>query len=223
MKPTRTPGPRLRRRRGTQQGADTRAAILDAAQDLLREHWLDQLPLAQLSEKCGRARASILGQFPNGWPDILNTLAIRELCDIDTLWKEALALKRVGPVERVQHVLEPCLTRASETGLLYANLRAAMFTWGDENQAIFESGLQDIIRMIVECLVHPGPVPEGPAGDRVWLVAESLYYQALDLAARPWWMVGTWEERRATLEVLIETVVTGLALGAEGGKGKAGK
>ena len=133
---------------------------------------------------------------------MITSLAIRELDYVDSYWAEALALKRVGPVERVCHVLEPMLRRAESAGLLFANLRGAMFTWGEENQATFRCGIQDYVLMISECLTHPEPAESVVGNERVWIVSESLYYQTLDLSARPWYVVDTWDERRAALIAL---------------------
>ncbi len=74
--PTRS---RLRRTAHTPRGRETRAAILKAARKNCSEQWLDQLSLTELARTAGTTRASVLFQFPEGWPDIAAELQVEEL------------------------------------------------------------------------------------------------------------------------------------------------
>ena len=76
----------MRRKAKTPRGVDVMDRVVKAAKKLLGENWLDQISITELAREAGIVRASLLLQFPNGWPDIANTILIRELDNDYLCW-----------------------------------------------------------------------------------------------------------------------------------------
>ena len=115
----------------TQRGRDTRDEILRAARTLASERWIDEVPFVELAAKADVARGSLLHAFRD-WHTVLYDLFSAEIDRLDESFTAAVALKRVRPADRVSAMLCPLLDRAEQTGLLYPNLRGAMFAWQGE-------------------------------------------------------------------------------------------
>ena len=64
----------MRRKAKTSRGVDVMDRVVEAAKTLLSENWLDEVSITELAREAGIVRASLLLQFPNGWPDIANTI-----------------------------------------------------------------------------------------------------------------------------------------------------
>jgi len=173
---------RIRRGAHTPRGQQTRAAILGAARQMCREQWLDQLSLAELARAAGTTRASVLFQFPEGWPDIAAELMVEELEAARQAVAE-LAKARLKPEQRLRQSLHYFLTRSEELGALLPNLRAFSYFWGDAIDALVtptrEATLDQIALLL--CTVAPGRQPPAEARN----AAETLVFFAFDLVAAP--------------------------------------
>lgn len=195
----------------TQRGKDVKGAVKAAASRLLEVRWFDQISLVEVAKAAEVARASLLLQFPQGWPEILFELYFDESPYDETV--DRMEACKVGPpVDRVARFLEPLLVRAQETGRLYPNIRGAMFTWGEEFGGVAQCWIEDFSTMLVELMTQSQPIVDEVTELRTFRAAESLYYSALDLASTEWRFSTTWVERQATLRSLIESVFVGLGL-----------
>lgn len=199
----------VRRKPKTARGEDAQSAVLRAAQKLLSERNSSAIPIVELAERAGIARASLLLQFPGGWPEILNTLAVQEIDFLDTAYEELLAAKGMRRDEKAYRLLEALLARAESTGRLYPNLRAAMFTWGEDNQGIYRCGLDDMVAMIATLLRSATDGSE--TAERTFgYFGESLLHLAWDLASFEGLWMRTWTERRAALRHAVTAALLAL-------------
>src|ERR1035438_1428399 len=159
-----------RRDAPTQRGKDVKEAVKAAASRLLHEKWVDQVSLVEVAKAAEVARASLLLQFPQGWPEILFELYWDEF-PYDETYDRMMACKSGSAVERVMRFLEPILLRGQQTGRLYPNIRGAMFTGGEEVNGIEKCWAEDCSAMIVELMTLSVPVGDEAKGLRVFRVA----------------------------------------------------
>lgn len=198
---------RIRRGAHTPRGRETRAAILAAARQMCTEQWLDQLSLAELARAAGTTRASVLFQFPEGWPDIAAELLIEELEAARTA-VDGLARARLKPEERLRQSLHYFLARSEELGALLPNLRAFSYFWGDAIDALVtptRDATLDQIALLLR-IVAPGQQPAAEARS----AAETLVFFALDLVAAPIYRRLPPAERAAKLDTAITLMLKGL-------------
>ena len=198
---------RIRRGARTPRGRETRAAILKAARKMCAECWLDQLSLAELAREAGTTRASVLFQFPEGWPDIAAELLIEEL-EVSAKAMAALAKGRTKPDAQLRASLHHVLTRADELGALLPNLRAFNSFWGDNVQAIVAPADNANLERIAQLLRSTAPGRQSAAESRD--SAEALYAYALDLVCAPLHRHLTAEQRTAKLDTAINLMLKGL-------------
>jgi AcrR family transcriptional regulator len=191
----------------TPRGRETRAAILSAARRMCSEHWLDQLSLAELAREAGTTRASVLFQFPEGWPDIAAELLLEELAASSATMTE-LANGRLKPDAQLRASLHYVLKRADELGALLPNLRAFNFFWGDLIEAAVAPSANANMDRIAELLraTAPGRQPIAESRDS----AEALYAFALDLVCAPMYRRLSSDERTAKLDTAINLMLKGL-------------
>ena len=198
---------RIRRGARTPRGRETRAAILKAARQMCTERWLDQLSLAELAREAGTTRASVLFQFPEGWPDIAAELLLEEL-EVSTRAMAELAKGRLKPDAKLRASLHQVLERAEELGALLPNLRAFNFFWGDMIQAAVAPAANANLDRIAKLLrdTAPGRQPIAESRDS----AEALYAFALDLVCAPLYRHLTPAQRAAKLDTAINLMLKGL-------------
>jgi AcrR family transcriptional regulator len=191
----------------TPRGRETRAAILAAARRMCSEHWLDQLSLAELAREAGTTRASVLFQFPEGWPDIAAELLLEELAASSASMAE-LARGRLKPDAQLRASLHYVLTRADELGALLPNLRAFNFFWGELIEAAVAPSANANMDRIAALLraTAPGRQPIAESRDS----AEALYAFALDLVCAPMYRRLSSDERTAKLDTAINLMLKGL-------------
>jgi len=213
----------------TQRGRDTRDEILAAARKLASERWIDDVPFTELAAAAGVARASLLHVYPH-WRNVLSDLLHEELDLLDAADKAASALKRVRPSQRAYSMLVVLIDRAESTGLLYPNLRAAMFTWQGEprEEEYSEFGfnthptremlgrfmrypltdqyfaVEELLRVPRDSSLTSKEFGEPPIG-------ELLIHFALDLAAGIPSYLTDFDERRHALRVNIDLIAAGLS------------
>lgn len=201
------PRPRPRRGAQTARGRETRAAILKAARKMCTEQWLDQLSLAELAREAGTTRASVLFQFPDGWPDIAAELLIEEMQLAAQAAGQQVAA-RAEPEERLRRSLHYILERGEELGALLPNVRAFNYFWGDTLEAMVapsrEQATNEVGRLLRDTAPGRQTVPESRDA------AELLFFYALDLMCAPMFRRLTSEERAAKLDHAIDLVVKGL-------------
>jgi len=199
---------RIRRGAHTPRGQQTRAAILAAARRMCSEQWLDQLSLAELARAAGTTRASVLFQFPEGWPDIAAELMVEEL-EAARVSTEEYANARLRPEERLRQSLGYFLSRAEELGALLPNVRAFSYFWGDVIDAMVAPTRDAVMDRIASllCAVAPGRQLAGEARN----AAETLVFFAIDLVAAPMFRRLRPEERAAKLDTAVRLMVKGLA------------
>jgi len=200
----------MRRKAKTPRGVDVMDRVVEAAKTLLSENWLDEVSITELAREAGIVRASLLLQFPNGWPDIANTILIREFSNDYLIWLCDLGEKQKERYvnDRVFEALNFILTRAEGTGLLYPNLRSQMFVWGEENFGVTYCLLIDTLNSIVEIMGQVGSKRSEQACE---YAAEALFNIALDLAAAPSLHYRTFKDRREVLRNTIDLILAGLA------------
>ena len=200
----------VRRKAKTARGVDVASRVVEAAKTLLSENWLDHISISKLAREAGIARASLLLQFPNGWPDVANWIVVQEFGDEHLNWLYDLAEKHTKrPVnDRLFEALDFILMRAESAGLLYPNLRSQMFVWGEENAGVMRCLLIDVLDAMVEMMKQAAP--KGSEQSCMY-AAEVLFGTALDLAATPGLHYRTFKERREALRNTIDLTVAGLA------------
>lgn len=200
---------RSRPRRGahTPRGRETRSAILKAARRMCSEQWLDQLSLAELAREAGTTRASVLFQFPDGWPDIAAELMIEEL-EAAQVAAEEIAGQRLKAPEALRRSLHYFLERGESLGALPANVRAFSYFWGEAIDALVAPTRDAILGRIARLLqaVAPGRQTTSEARDS----AEVLVHFALDLVAAPMFRRLESTERAARLDSAINLMIKGL-------------
>jgi AcrR family transcriptional regulator len=170
--------------------------------------WLDQLSLAELARAAGTTRASVLFQFPEGWPDIAAELLIEQLLAAREAIDE-LAKARLRPEERLRQSLRYFVTLGEELGALPPNVRAFSYFWGDPTDALVAPTRDAILDQIAELLRAVAPGRQSLAEARS--AAEPLVFFAFDLAAAPIYRRLRSEERAARLDVAITLTLKGLA------------
>lgn len=210
----------------TRRGRDTRDKILAAARALVRKQWVHETPFTDLAEKADVKRASLLHAFPH-WRDVLWSLLVEELDQIDRSYEKAASLKRARPGEKAFVMLAVLLDRAETSERLYPNLRSAMFTWngkptekeitatGDEPWSAELMGHMTLYSLrdhydAVETLLG---IPDPPASSRKFNtrpIGECLLNYALDLAAGYPSYYEDFDERRRMLRTCIEQISSGM-------------
>ena len=190
------------------RGQDSMEQVVGTATRMLRERWIADISISELARESGVVRASLLFAFPNGWPDVANTVAIRTLFEpfdkeLDALLERPPRVLKPGHVTRV---LSTLLDLAQQTGRLLPNLRAQMFVWGEDNQAIFRHGLQDWNAGLASVLAGK----EETKGTAHIAAAENLINFTLDLAAGAGYVTSTEKWRRAILKDTVELIFRGI-------------
>jgi hypothetical protein len=99
------------------------------------------------------------------------------------------------------------LTKAENSGLLYANLRSQMFVLGDENAAVIRVNFVDLFAGIV--MMFERVNPDGDYGSYQY-AADMLLNFALDLAGKPSFSSESFTERRETLQTMIDVTIAGM-------------
>ena len=200
--------PRPRRGAKTPRGQKTRAAILAAAREMCSSRWLDELSLAELARAAGTTRASVLFQFPEGWPDIAAQLLAEEL---ESAGRAATALtaERMNAEERLRRLLHYGLQRGEELGALLPNLRAFKYFWGDVIDAVVAPHQAAIFEQLALMIRAAAPGRQLPADLRN--AAEVLYTYALELACAPAFRQLALDERAAKLESAMTVTLKGLS------------
>ena len=199
--------PRSRRGAKTPRGQKTRASILAAAREMCSSRWLDELSLAELARAAGTTRASVLFQFPEGWPDIAAQLLIEELETAAAVTAE-LAKSRQKPEQRLRAALHYMLGRGEELGALLPNLRAFNLIWGDAIDATVTPYLEASLARIMQLLCDTAPGRQSLADARN--AAEVLYSFALDLACAPPYRRMSAADRTEKLDTAITIMLKGL-------------
>ena len=199
---------RIRRGAHTPRGQQTRAAIIKAARQMCSEQWLDQLSLAELAREAGTTRASVLFQFPDGWPDIAAELLIEEL-EAARNAAEEIAGQRLKPPEALRRSLQYFLQRGESLGALLPNLRAFSYFWGDAIDALVAPTRDAILGSIARLLQAVAPGRQSTTEARN--AAEVLVHFALDLVAAPMFNRLDSAERAAKLDTAVNLVIQGLA------------
>ena len=200
--------PRSRRGAKTPRGQKTRAAILAAAREMCSSRWLDELSLAELARAAGTTRASVLFQFPEGWPDIAAQLLAEELEGASRV-AGALSAERMNARERLRKLLQYGLQRGEELGALLPNLRAFKYFWGDVIDAVVAPQQAAIFEQLALTIRAAAPGRQSPADLRN--AAEALYTYALELACAPAFRQISLEERAAKLDSAMTLTLRGLS------------
>jgi AcrR family transcriptional regulator len=200
--------PRSRRGARTPRGQKTRAAILAAARQMCSSRWLDELSLAELARAAGTTRASVLFQFPEGWPDIAAQLLAEEL-EAASAAAAALAAERMGAEERLRRLLRYGLQRGEELGALLPNLRAFKYFWGDVIDAVVAPQQALVFDQLALAIRAATPGRQSPSDLRN--AAEALYTYAIELACAPAFRRLAFEERLAKLDSATTMAIRGLA------------
>lgn len=198
---------RARRGAKTERGRATRGSILAAARRMGSESWLDQLALAELARAAGTTRASVLFQFPDGWPDIAAELRIEEM----QLWEDEIAglvASRRKPQERLADALGFLLSRSEATGTLLPNLRAFNLFWGESIDARLLPYLDAIIDHLAALISAACRTEPEVAVART--CANALFAHALDLATLPYFRRLRPAGRQAELATAISVMLKGL-------------
>lgn len=200
---------RSRARRGahTPRGRETRAAILKAARKMCSEQWLDQLSLAELAREASTTRASVLFQFPEGWPDIAAELMIEEL-EAARDHAEEISGQRLKAPEALRRSLRYFLERGEALGALPANVRAFSYFWGDAIDALVAPTRDAILGKVARLLQAVAPGRQSMTEARA--AAEVLVHFALDLVASPHFRRLNSEERSAQLDTAVNLAIKGL-------------
>lgn len=198
-----------RRQPKTVRGSDVVNKVLETAATLLQDDWLDNVSIAKLARESGISRASLLLQFQNGWPDIAYGLLCREFdSDYSELtWKLVEEPLERTVNDRMFELLDYLLTRAERTGLMYANLRAQMFIWGDENTAMMEVQLSDVLECMVRMFDEVTKKPDAVVSSRA---TDMLFNSTIDLAALRDIPATSFDQRRAAVRTMIDLTVAGV-------------
>jgi hypothetical protein len=194
-----------RRKPPTPRGEKVIDTVTETARRLLQDHFVDQISLVELAKASSVARASLLLQFPGGWPDILATVAIREI-NLDSAFEKAKEAPRLRRAKRVFIALNTLLDRAEESGLLYPNLRAAMFSWGSENQSVFRIAFEGCWENLMDLITDRSGSQESHGRAMGYLV-DHLLNLTLDLASSEGYMARTWDERRDALRTAVDATL----------------
>jgi AcrR family transcriptional regulator len=223
----------------TQRGVETRDRILLAARELVCQRWVDEIPFVQLARTAQVARASLLHAFPQ-WRDVLTCLFTEEVDRLDQAVTAAMAIKGKRPADRVYAMLCSVIDRAEATGLLYANLRAMLFTCqGELSEKDMELEnperasramlgwfhlieLRDQYDAVEELLEMSKPERPGRARFAQAPIGELLVHWTLDLAAGIPSYGSTFDERRSALRDAINLVAAGLRASQARGRRRAG-
>ena len=200
--------PRSRRGAKTPRGQKTRASILAAAREMCSSRWLDELSLAELARAAGTTRASVLFQFPEGWPDIAAQLLAEEL-ESASREAAALAAERMNAEERLRKLLQYGLQRGEELGALLPNLRAFKYFWGDVIDAVVAPQQAAIFEQLALTIRAAAPGRQSPADLRN--AAEALYTYALELTCAPAFRRLSLEDRAAKLDSAMTVALRGLS------------
>jgi len=197
-----------KKRGKTARGDRVIERVLESAQSLLQEEWLNKISIRQLSKHANVTRASLLLQFEYGWPEIASTLTSKVLFqEFDSILNQHLNGKtREDDSSCITRALNSFVDLAGETGKLVANLRSQMFLWGHHGDSDFHLAAQDFNTELAEVLASG----RANVTDSHQYAAESLINISLDIAGGvglyPW----TVEERRELLTKNVRIVVTGL-------------
>jgi AcrR family transcriptional regulator len=197
-----------RRKPPTERGERVINAVTATAHRLLQDHFVDQLSLVELAKESGVARASLLLQFPGGWPDVLATVAIQEI-NLDSAFEQTRAAPRLTRAKRVFMALNTLLDRAEETGRLYPNLRAGTFSWGSEIQSVFRIAYEGCWENIMDLATDGGRL-KADQRRRTGYLVENLLNLTLDLASSEGYLVRTWDERRDALRLAINATLVAI-------------
>lgn len=195
----------------TVRGQEVILVVCRAARKLLVERFYDQVPIVEVAQVAGVARASLLLQFPRGWPDILGVLAADEI-NLDDAFAGVEKSKGLTQTQRLFTMLEALFERAEASGMLYSSIRSATFNFRVENRFMYRIGYESCLEYVVCLLIGRMPRSKGDAIEqRVLDLADGLLTLALDLASGgdPWEM--TWEQRRAALRTYVEVTVAAAA------------
>ena len=206
--PTRS---RLRRTAHTPRGRETRAAILKAARKNCSEQWLDQLSLTELARTAGTTRASVLFQFPEGWPDIAAELQVEELDAVRRAIDE-LVKARLKPEQRLRQSLHYILAHGEALGALLPNVRAFSYFWGDAADAQVAPTREAILDQVALLLRATARGRQSTTEARD--AAETLVFFAFDLVAAPMFRRLRSDERAAKLDTAITLMLRGLTTDA---------
>jgi AcrR family transcriptional regulator len=198
---------RIPRGAHTLRGQQTRHAILAAARKLCTERWLDQLSLSELARQADTTRASVLFQFPEGWPDIAAQLLVEEL-EMARAAVDELTRSRLKPEPQLRQSLHYFLKRSEELGALLPNLRAFNYFWSDSTDAIVAPTRDGLLEQIAATIRAAVPGRQSLAESRH--AAETLIVNAIDLACAPMYRRLRSEERGARLDYLITIVLNSL-------------
>lgn len=195
----------------TVRGQEVILAVCRAAKELLEERFYDQVPIVEVAQVARVARASLLLQFPRGWPDILGVLAADEI-NLDDAFASVDKAKGLTQIERLFTMLETLFERSEASGKLYPSIRSATFNFRVENRFMYRIGYDSCLEYVVYLLIGRMPLSKGDAIEqRVLDLADGLLTLALDLGSGgdPWDM--TWEQRRAALRTYVEVTVAAVA------------
>jgi hypothetical protein len=191
----------------TDRGQEVILAVCQAARKLLEERFYDQVPIVEVAQEAGVARASLLLQFPRGWPDILGVLAAEEV-NLDDAFENTQKAKGLTRAQRLFTMLQTLFDRSEASGMLYPSIRSATFNFRVENRFMYRIGYEGCLELVVYLLV--GRMPHAAGADiepRVITLADGLLTLALDLASGgdPWEL--TWAERRVALRTHVDATV----------------
>jgi AcrR family transcriptional regulator len=120
------------------RGAAVIAAVTRAGLALLSEKRSRDVTVVEIAKRAGVARASLLLQFPGGMSDVLSAVINAEYASIlevdDKLWQ---ARPPATPLAAMQCLIAAIYTRATSSGLLYANLLAeSMMLEGEHREQV---------------------------------------------------------------------------------------
>jgi len=203
----RTTPPRRAHGAKTPRGQKTRESIIKAAREICAGQWLDQLSLAELAREAHTTRASVLFQFPEGWPEIAAQLMIGELeawaAHFDSLEKT----RRKAPDKLVEG-LAYLIGRSDELGAFIPNLRAFNMVWGDAIESLvmpYEDALAGRVARLLSESVRADAESDG-----VRVAAESLIGYLMDLNSIPILRQADAKVRRAKVETHVDFTLRGL-------------
>lgn len=191
----------------TERGEKVVDAVVAVAREHLMQRWLSEITLVEICAQASRTRSSVLLQFPGGIHDVVCTVATREFSLFDDGCNAAMSEPVRDPVARTMCAFEPLFAMAEKSGRLYANLRSAMFGWGDENQGVFRLGWSDYVDMTAELLTGAWPAGESSQVRHLGYLAEAVLNGALDITTAQGEWPSNWLERREAFRTLLEAVL----------------
>lgn len=165
----------------TRRGKDVRTEIYKTVRRLLQDQWIKDISIKKLTEEAQLSRASFSLQFPMGWSDVAFGIFYADVFEptVDLLWDDPETGSSQDKPSRVFGHLEFFVKFAEQSGLLLQNLRAQMFTWGEENDMFWRMMAQDWATGLAGILADDRKAIS--AGHHT--AAETLIISALDLAA----------------------------------------